>query len=138
MSDPMADPMTDADRARGLHLHIDCASGAAGDMMLGALIDLGVPVDIIGDALDAIGAGPPPLNTAGFRAGIAGAALTAGRGRRALDIFDRMARAEARLHAMPIDDVAFHEVGANDSVVDVVGTAAALDWLSPRAVTCTA
>ena len=42
---------------RGRHLHIDCASGAAGDMLLGALIDLGVPVDVVGDALDAIGAG---------------------------------------------------------------------------------
>ena len=206
--------MTDADRARGLHLHVDCASGAAGDMMLGALIDLGVPVDVIGDALDAIGAGRDRLqvtrvvthgiaavdvkvDTAGalvgaaahshagahgphdhshapghgahgehahghgehahghadhaharddhphhhyaaIRARIAGAALTDGTRRRALDIFDRIARAEARLHAMPIDDVAFHEVGAIDSVVDVVGTAAALAWLSPRAVTCTA
>ncbi|MBS1123790.1 MAG: hypothetical protein H6Q90_6018, partial [Deltaproteobacteria bacterium] len=42
---------------RGLHLHIDCASGAAGDMMLGALIDLGVPVEAVNAALDAIGAG---------------------------------------------------------------------------------
>ena len=62
---------------------------------------------------------------------IEGAELTEGTKRRALDIFDRIARAEAKLHGTTVDDVAFHEVGAIDSVVDVVGTAAALDWLSP-------
>src|SRR5262249_30468304 len=54
----------------------------------------------------------------------------------ALDIFDRLARAEAKLHGKSVDDVAFHEVGAIDSVVDIVGTAAALDWLAPASVTC--
>jgi uncharacterized protein (TIGR00299 family) protein len=233
-------------RLSGLHLHVDGASGAAGDMMLGALIDLGVPVDVIGDALDAIGAGRRRLqvarvvthgiaavdvkvDTAGelagmpshhhtshgpdhgpdhghdhshdhshepghgghteaahrhgdahgahdhrhgahdhghghaehhahghadhghahghagrahvhyaaIRARLTAAALTPGTRRRALDIFDRIARAEARMHGTTVDDVAFHEVGAIDSVVDVVGTAAALDWLGPAAVTCT-
>jgi pyridinium-3,5-bisthiocarboxylic acid mononucleotide nickel chelatase len=221
------------DRAplHGLHLHVDGASGAAGDMMLGALIDLGVPVEAIGDALDAIGAGrgrlqvarvvthgiaavdvkvdtggelagvPPHhhaapahgrdhsdapghgghteaahahrhghglhvhghdehghgehghghgdfshghghadrahVHYAAIRARIAAAELTPGTRRRALDIFDRIARAEARMHGTTVDDVAFHEVGAIDSVVDVVGTAAALDWLDPVAVSCT-
>ena len=205
---------------KGRHLHVDCASGAAGDMMLGALIDLGVPVDVVGDALDAIGAGRGRLrvakvlkhgisatdlkvDTAGelagarrhshgapaspahatghhhthkvighshgesvdgpdghaqsqahshdhgaakahahyhyadLRARIEGAALTAGTRRRALDIFDRIARAEATIHGTSVDQVAFHEVGAIDSVVDIVGTAAALDWLEPASVSCT-
>ncbi len=56
---------------------------------------------------------------------------------RALDIFDRIARAEAKLHGMAVADVAFHEVGAIDSVVDVVGTAAALAWLQPASASCT-
>ncbi len=209
---------------RGLHLHVDAASGAAGDMMLGALIDLGVPIDVIGDALDAIGAGRQRLKTtkvvkhgiaatdvkvdtsgeipgighahhktdqestgavpidalarlveqtrfdehdhdhdhghahghghghhthplpsrhdhphyhySDIRERIAGAPLTAGTKQRALDIFDRIARAEAKLHGSTVEDVAFHEVGAIDSIVDVVGTAAALDWLSPASVSC--
>jgi len=163
---------------KGLHLHVDCASGAAGDMMLGALIDLGVPVDAIGDALDAVGAGRQRLKVervvkhgiasanvtvdtsghvlddhhhdhhhhehhahyhyADIRTTIEHAKLTEGTRRRALDIFDRLARAEAKLHGKSVEDVAFHEVGAIDSIVDVVGTAAALDWLAPASVSCAA
>lgn len=72
-----------------------------------------------------------------LRQRIALAALTPGTKRRALDIFDRIARAEATIHGTTLESVAFHEVGAIDSVVDVVGTAAALDWLDPASVTCT-
>lgn len=164
---------------KGLHLHVDCASGAAGDMMLGALIDLGVPVEAIGDALEAVGAGRERLHVekvvkhgiastnvtvdthghvfeghhhhhhghehqhehshthyADIRHRIEHAPLTDGTRRRALDIFDRLARAEAKLHGSTVERVAFHEVGAIDSIVDVVGTAAALDWLAPASVTC--
>jgi uncharacterized protein (TIGR00299 family) protein len=186
---------------KGLHLHFDCASGAAGDMTLGALIDLGVPIDVIGAALDAIGAGRARLHVArvtkggiaatdvkvdtsgsldvaahahehdhghhhdhdhdhdhdhhhghshaafarashahhhygSIRARIVDAKLTDGTKRRALDIFDRLARAEAKLHGSTVEEVSFHEVGAIDSVVDVVGTAAALDWLAPASVSC--
>ncbi len=213
---------------RGLHLHVDAASGAAGDMMLGALLDLGVPIDIVGAALDAIGAGRARLKTAkvikhgitatdvkvdtagalpgithahaksdqestgavpidalaklvertkfdehdhhhdhhhdhdhhhhdhphthplptrhdhphyhyrDIRERIVTAPLTEGTRKRALDIFDRIARAEAKLHGSTTLDVAFHEVGAIDSIVDIVGTAAALDWLSPASVSCAA
>ncbi len=162
---------------KGLHLHVDCASGAAGDMLLGALIDLGVPVEAIGDALDAVGAGRWRLRVAGavrggvaavdvtvdtkatedaafrlahthahaphghhryaaIRARIVDAAFAPGVRERALDIFDRLARAEAKLHGMSVADVEFHEVGAIDSIVDVVGTAAALAWLAPTGITC--
>ncbi|HET9993174.1 MAG TPA: nickel pincer cofactor biosynthesis protein LarC [Kofleriaceae bacterium] len=168
---------------KGKHLHLDCASGIAGDMTLGALIDLGVPVGVIGEALDAIGAGAwrlthvrvvkqgiaavdvkvntgpkltsssespmPALTPTPFRlqpehghyhygairknlvVTLTGDVLT-----RALDIFDRLARAEATLHGTTVEQVEFHEVGAIDSIVDVVGTAAALAWLAPAAVSC--
>lgn len=68
---------------------------------------------------------------------ITGAELAPEIARRALDMFDRVARAEAKLHGTTIEDVAFHEVGAIDSIVDIVGTAAALAWLAPAAVTAT-
>jgi hypothetical protein len=73
-----------------------------------------------------------------IRRQIEAAGLGEGTKRRALDIFDRLARAEAKLHGMAIDEVVFHEVGAIDSIVDVVGTAAALAWLGPASVSCAA
>jgi uncharacterized protein (TIGR00299 family) protein len=54
------------------------------------------------------------------------------------DIFDRIARAEAALHGVAIDRIAFHEVGAWDSIADVVGAAAAIAWLEPSSVSSTA
>ena len=53
------------------------------------------------------------------------------------DIFERIAQAEAALHGVAIDRVAFHEVGAWDSIADVVGVAAAMAWLQPSSVSST-
>jgi uncharacterized protein (DUF111 family) len=57
--------------------------------------------------------------------------------RRALDIFTRIAEAEAHVHGVPAGEVAFHEVGALDSIIDIVGAAVCLDMLRPDRITST-
>ncbi|MDR3341339.1 MAG: nickel pincer cofactor biosynthesis protein LarC [Treponema sp.] len=62
--------------------------------------------------------------------------IGAGAKQRALDIFTRIAAAEAQVHGVPVDAVGFHEVGALDSIIDIVGTAICLDLLQPDRITC--
>lgn len=144
---------------RGLHLHFDGVAGAAGDMILGALFDLGVPVEVVTEALEAIGIEADQLSVANIvKSGIASVDVKVGTDHDddhhhysdirkriegkldpaaealCFDIFDRVARAEAKLHGTTVDKVAFHEVGAVDSIVDIVGAAAALAWLAPVSV----
>ena len=139
-----------------------CPSGASGDMLLGALLDAGAPLDAVQSALDAVGVepvevtvrtvqrgglaatkadvrtaeSPTPRTWADVRALLAEAALPEEVRGRALDVFTRLARAEARAHRIPADDVHFHEVGALDAIADVVGVSAALHALGVTAAAC--
>lgn len=145
----------------GRVLHVDCFSGVAGDMLVAALLDLGVPRAPIDRALAALplngyrvevtsrtqsgivaarfvvhaeGA-QPDRRYRDIRAMLEAAPLLDGVRSRALAAFAALAGAEGRVHRMPPDDVHFHEVGAVDAIVDVVAASAALEWLGAR-VTC--
>jgi uncharacterized protein (TIGR00299 family) protein len=71
-----------------------------------------------------------------IRALIEGSKISGGARKRALDIFSRIAEAEAKVHGVSPGEVAFHEVGALDSIIDIVGTAVCLDILKPDRITC--
>ncbi|MBM9467906.1 nickel pincer cofactor biosynthesis protein LarC [Nakamurella leprariae] len=136
-----------------VHAWIDASAGVAGDMLLGALLDVGADRDAVQRHIDAvlpgsvrISAGPvtraglratkadvdvlvddPPHRTwRDIRARLVGADLPAAVRDPALAVFARLAEAEGRVHGIPADRVHFHEVGALDSIADVVGTCAAL------------
>lgn len=134
--------------------HFDCFSGISGDMVLGAVLDAGVPADAIRATLASLGL-PITLETervkrCGFAATkatitapdqedyrflpdieaiLARGTLTRKQRELATTIFRKLATAEAAVHGMPIERVHFHEVGALDSIADIVGSAVGLDLL---------
>jgi uncharacterized protein (TIGR00299 family) protein len=154
-------------------LYLDCFSGASGDMILGALLDLGLPLDALRGAFGSLAveygdvaaervsrAGvsatkfrlhehpPSPADASGASAGQAPAhpehhkhyhlkgiinkirrsALKPESQERAVHLFERLAEAEAAIHDTPIEKVHLHEVGALDSIIDIVGAVYGFDW----------
>jgi uncharacterized protein (TIGR00299 family) protein len=154
----------------------DAVGGAAGDMILGALLDAGLPLDDLERELK-------KLSLSGYRLShhkvqkqhiaatqflveleaddhhhhdhhsgddheahgrslaaierlIGASALSERVKQRALDIFRRLGAAEAKIHGVALAEVHFHEVGAIDSIVDIVGAAIALDLLGIERVYC--
>ncbi len=131
---------------------IDAASGASGDMLLGALIDAGVEERAIARAIHTVAPERVELTTSRVRRSsidalhtrVEVAESTAHRGlpdilavisqgdveadvsRHAAAVFTRLAEVEAEVHGIPVSEVHFHEVGALDAVVDIVGVCAGM------------
>ena len=130
-------------------------------MCLGAIVDAGVPLETIQAAIDAVGVEPVQLlresvtrqgvtatridvrtqtssvirTWGNIRSLLEAAPLPEPTRKLALDVFARLARAEAAAHRTEPDQVRFHEVGALDAIADVVGTAAGLHALGVETVT---
>jgi hypothetical protein len=130
--------------------YFDCFSGAAGDMILGAFVDAGLPLALLRRKLRLLPIGafelklhkgpdfsganlcviagdePAHADYQSLDKAIAGSKLAKDERDLARAILSRLAHAEARVHGMPVDKVHFHEVGATDSIVDIVGAAIAV------------
>ncbi len=146
------------------NLFVDCSTGLAGDMLLAAFLDLGIPREVIEKPLALLGLEnayelKTELNSSyglrGLRVSvenletqsprrlwkdiremIKAATLPASLQEKVLLVFKTLAIAEASVHGQPLEDVHFHEIGAIDALVDVVGVCAAVDHLSPKQFLC--
>lgn len=146
---------------------LDCPTGIAGDMCLGALVSAGVPLADLVEGLAPLGLtgeyrlwsetqelggqvatkvhvtlqpqSAPPLRTLGdITELIQGAKLPSPVVHKSLAIFQTLAAAEAAVHGSTPESVHFHEVGATDALVDIVGTCLGLHWLGVEALYCSA
>ena len=142
--------------------YLDCLSGISGDMMLGALIDAGVDIAQIQAGVDSLGLPScrfvaDTVSKCGFRATnvnvqyepehvhrhlhhitemIDQSQLTTNQKDLAKRIFTKLGAAEAKVHGCSIEKVHFHEVGAVDSIADIVGTAIGWDLLGVDRIEC--
>lgn len=150
----------------GRRAHFDCFSGVAGDMILGALVDAGWPIERLVEVVGRLGLPEVSVWSEAVRRGGLAATqvhvdidadqrrahrhlpdivriiesakmpgeVTSG----ALRIFERLATAEARVHGIAVDQVHFHEVGASDAIVDIVGACVGLHELGVRQLSTSA
>jgi len=144
--------------------YIDCFAGASGDMLLGALIDAGLSFDQLKTELERLGLKDYALSCKtvakhGISATkvdveaqeghvhrhlsdiaeiLSDSALDADIQQRSLAVFTRLAEAEANVHGTTVEKVHFHEVGAVDAIVDIVGTVIGLKILNIEKIECSA
>ena len=145
---------------------LDCPTGLAGNMLLAALFDLGVPEAVVQEPLAALGlqgsyrlqleerrsgglrglhldvqlleAQPHHRHWGVLRGQLEAAPWPEALRQKVLAVFGLLAEAEAAVHGHPPEQVHFHEVGAIDALVDVVGVCAALLWLEVDELVCSA
>ncbi|MEJ5309456.1 MAG: nickel pincer cofactor biosynthesis protein LarC [Anaerolineae bacterium] len=140
--------------------YFDCIAGASGDMILGALVDAGLPLETLQERLSAlhladfelrvrrvaknafaatkvdviVAADVPERHLADIEAIVMDSDLAPEIKERAVAIFRRMGEAEANIHGTTLADVHLHELGGVDTIVDVVGALVGLDELGVEQV----
>ncbi|HEX6189375.1 MAG TPA: nickel pincer cofactor biosynthesis protein LarC [Pyrinomonadaceae bacterium] len=144
--------------------YLDCAAGISGDMLLGALIDVGWPEQSLRQLISKLRLGDVQLKVDRVsKRGIAAtqvnvlssphqphrglqdlssivmqAELPGAIQQRAISALRLLAEAESQVHGVPVDQIHFHEVGAVDTIVDIVGALVGFEELSIRSVHCSA
>ena len=144
-------------------IFIECSPGVSGDMLLGAFYDLGVPKNIIEKPLECVGLKnlynldfneTQSRSIRGIKVDveridqnnkrdwsniknlILSAKLEKKLKERIYKVFESLALAEGRVHNIDPEDVHFHEIGAIDSLVDIIGVCASIEYLKPKKVFC--
>ncbi|WP_075507697.1 nickel pincer cofactor biosynthesis protein LarC [Prochlorococcus marinus] len=143
---------------------IECSPGVSGDMLLGAFYDLGVPKKVIEQPLVDLGlkdlyqldfkeskscsirgikakvdnVDPSPIKRTwrSIKELILNGHLEDKLKKIIYEVFESLAIAEGKVHGTKADEVHFHEIGAIDSLVDIIGVCAALNYLNPKRVYC--
>ncbi len=144
-------------------VYFDCFAGVSGDMIIGALLDLGVDLESLKQQLASLGLGgyeirsrrvershiaatkfdvevdettQPARTLADIRSLVVGSGSSDHVKHQAIRIFECLAEAEARVHGTTPDKVHFHEVGAVDSIIDIVGALIGFELLGIERFFC--
>ena len=142
--------------------YLDCFAGVSGDMLLGALLDLGLPAEVLdqgwrqmglkgveikhrrvqrggmmGQQVEVRDQGKQTMKNYGeMRKIIDGSSLPEGIKELGLKILHRLAQAEAVIHGVKVDEVHFHEIGCIDTLVDAVGVALGVSHFGWETIIC--
>jgi uncharacterized protein (TIGR00299 family) protein len=143
-------------------LYIEATSGVSGDMLLGAFLDLGVPVEVVAEAWNSLGIDnyeievfetrksemralqcrvrteeqKGPRNWKQYSSLIEKSKLSEAIRKQTLELIKRLFEIESSIHGISIDRLHLHEMGGTDLLIDVVGSLTAIDYLQPAQVRC--